>query len=466
MANEINADGLEVYTREELVALFTAGFEAIYGADANFDQDSPDGQMINLFIQSVLDTSDLLKQIYNSFDPDSAIGKVLDQRIAYNGIQRQGGTFSRTPIEIISTQKVTLYGLDQEVNTPYTVSDDENNEWKLLETIILPTAGTYDYDFQASESGLVLTTPNTITKAVTVILGIDSVNNPDVQSLIGTDEETDSKLKIRRQRSVALASQGFLASTLAALLNVDGVTSAAVYENNSGATDGDGIPSHSIWVIVSGNYDDVDIASVIYKKRNAGCGMFGAVEYTITQVDTTPFIIKWDIVETDEIFVKINLESISGAVIDYDGIRSAIPEQYIPDVYETVNTNVLASIVDSVDDNALIDTSGFAAILAGPYTSKLTPAAKKNQFLITEDKVILLPVLLEPSAKTVANLEQVQFSTKGGYGTYNYTLHVDSSGGSVVAGTGLYTAGSSDGDDTIRVTDQDGNTTDVVITVA
>ena len=378
MANKIDENGLEVNTKAELLAIFEDGFKAIYGADTNFDQDTPDGQMINLYVQSVLDTSDFLKQIYNSFDPDNAIGKVLDQRVSVNGIQRQGGTFSRTPITITTTQPLTLYGLDQDVEQIYTVSDEQNNEWQLLESVVIGASGTNSYLFQAAIAGQVLTTPNTIVRPVTVVLGVDSVNNPTVQSLIGTDEESDYALRIRRQQSVSLASQGFLTSTLAALKNVEGVVSAVVYENNSGATDADGIPSHSIWAIVSGNYSDEDVANAIYQKRNAGCGMYGDVDYTITQIDTTPFIVNWDVVETSEIFIEINLESINGGVIDYDGIRSQIPIQYIPDVYETVNTNVLAGIVDSVDPNALMVTSGFSNVLAGPYTNTLSPATKKE----------------------------------------------------------------------------------------
>ena len=251
MANKIDENGLEVNTKAELLAIFEDGFKAIYGADTNFDQDTPDGQMINLYVQSVLDTSDFLKQIYNSFDPDNAIGKVLDQRVSVNGIQRQGGTFSRTPITITTTQPLTLYGLDQDVEQIYTVSDEQNNEWQLLESVVIGASGTNSYLFQAAIAGQVLTTPNTIVRPVTVVLGVDSVNNPTVQSLIGTDEESDYALRIRRQQSVSLASQGFLTSTLAALKNVEGVVSAVVYENNSGATDADGIPSHSIWAIVS-----------------------------------------------------------------------------------------------------------------------------------------------------------------------------------------------------------------------
>jgi hypothetical protein len=53
------------------------------------------------------------------FDPDNAVGVVLDQRVAINGIQRQAGTYTVTPITVVTSQSVNLYGLDQDVQPVY-----------------------------------------------------------------------------------------------------------------------------------------------------------------------------------------------------------------------------------------------------------------------------------------------------------------------------------------------------------
>lgn len=465
MPNILNANGLQTYTRDELLTLFETRMKAIYGNDINLSPDSPDGQMINIFIQVVLDNLDLVKQVYNSFNPDNAIGKILDQRAAINGIQRQGGTFSRTNITLVTSQPLTLFGLDQTANPVYTVSDAQNNEWQLLETISLGSSGTHVLEFQSSIEGEVLTTPNTITQPVTIILGVDSINNPTTQSVIGIDTETDNELKIRRQQSVSLASQGYLTSLVAALKNITGVQEAIVYENNTSATDSDGIPSHSIWVIVSGNYSNEDVANAIYRKRNAGAGMKGGESFTITQVDGSPFIINWDEVDIVPVFVEINLSSISGAVIDYDAIRNGLPLSYIPETFETLNTNRLADFVLDFDDNALITTSGFSETVDGSYTQTLIPSSKDKQFQITSDNVILLPILLQPSAQNIGTEVEIQFSAKGGYGDYTYSLETDNSGASIDASSGLYESGTTAGVDTIRVTDEEGNFSEVNITV-
>ena len=192
MPNSITATGLTTATETELVANFTAAMQQIYGSDINLASSTPDGQMMNIFIQAVLDLQDLLTTIYNMFDPDQAIGVILDQRCAINGIQRQAGTYTITNLTVVTNQSVNLYGLDQSVETVFTYADNAGNQWQLQTTQLGVTAGTNIYAFQAASPGAVLTVPNTITVPVTIVLGVVSVNNPTTYTTLGINEETDA----------------------------------------------------------------------------------------------------------------------------------------------------------------------------------------------------------------------------------------------------------------------------------
>ena len=79
-----------------VVSSETAALKSIYGADINTDPSTPDGQVINIRAQAAVDNLDLLAQINAMFDPDQAIGVLLDQRCAINGVKRKGGTFTLT----------------------------------------------------------------------------------------------------------------------------------------------------------------------------------------------------------------------------------------------------------------------------------------------------------------------------------------------------------------------------------
>jgi hypothetical protein len=154
---------------------------------------------------------------------------------------------------------------------------------------------------------------------------------------------------------VSLASQGYLAGLLAALRNINGVTSAFVYENTSAITNSDGVPGHSIWVIVAGAGANADIAQAIYTKRNAGCGMFGSISFVITQIDGTPFTVFWDTVMVRNLFIFFQATSINGVVPpNVQAIRDGFPALFTPGVNEEVNINGVATIVQQIDPNTLV----------------------------------------------------------------------------------------------------------------
>lgn len=458
MPNQVTAAGLETKTNAELVTEFTTAMEAIYGVDINLDQDTPDGQMMNIFIQAVLDILDLITQVYNMFDPDQAIGIILDQRVAINGITRQAGTFTTTNVTVTVNQSVNLFGLDQDEEPIFTVQDNAGNEFQLVTSQLGLAAGAHVLAFQAAVPGAVLTIPNTITIPVTIVLGVVSVNNPSAATGTGINEESDAALRVRRQQAVSIASQGYLEGLLATLREVSGVTGAFVYENTTDTIDADGVPGHSIWVIVQGSALAADIAQAIYGKRNAGCGMFGAVTHNIVQIDGTTFTVKWDVVVSENLYIKFTASSLDGInPPNIAAIREGLVTSFVPGVNEQVNINDLATAVQEIDDNCLVTSAGFSLAALGPFTNTLSPSTKNRQFAVTEANIIIIPMVMSPASAAVESTETVQFEALGGFGAMAWTMDANPSGGSVHPTSGLYTAGAGTGTDIVRATDTQGN---------
>lgn len=406
MPNSLTGAGLTTASQAELLADITANLQSIYGSDIDLSSNTPDGQWVNINIQAQLDVQELLMNIYNSFDPDNAIGTQLDQRCAINGIERQAGTYSVTNITVVITATATLWGLDQTAQQIFTVSDGSGNQWFLQTSQVNVSPGTYIYSFQAAIPGVNVTIPGTINVIVTVVLGVSSVNNPTAQSIFGINEETDASLRIRRQMSVSISSQGYLQGLLGALENINGIDSALVYENTSSSTDTNGVPGHSIWVIVDGvpvispvtvwspvtiySYGQIvtygntnyiswqnnninnavtntsywgiynPVAETIYDKRNAGCGMFGSTSYNITQIDNSIFTVYWDIVTNQNVFISFTATSINGInPPNIAGIIAGLVANYTFSVNEEININQMATIVQAADSNCLVTNAGF-----------------------------------------------------------------------------------------------------------
>lgn len=388
MPDSLGPNGLQLKTRDELTQELTLQMQTIYGTDVNLAPDTPDGQMLGIYVQGSIDVRDLLRRIYNSFDPDSAFGRVLDQRVAINGVERQGGTRTLTNITVVTSQALNLYGVDQDVQQVFRVQDNEGTQFELIQTYNAPGAGSYSLAFRAVVPGEVLTMPNTLTIPVSIVLGVVSVNNPTTYTTLGINEESDARLKIRRQKSVSMASQGYLQGLKAVLENINGVTEAFIYENKTGVTDIYGVPGHCIWVIISGTADPADIADAIYRKRNAGANMFGSESYTITQVDGTPFIVNWDFVTPEDLYIEFDATSLDGVTPpNTAAILAQLPTVFVLGVNERININDLATAVQLIDNNTLVTNAGFSTSPGGPFVAVISPSNKNRQFAVSAGRI-------------------------------------------------------------------------------
>jgi len=317
MTNQISAAGLTINSVSDIVAILTAGMQAIYGADINVDSNSPDGQLINLYAQVAADQLELLAQVYNSFTIDNAFGTILDQRVAIGGIARKQGTFTTTPVLVTTNQALTLTGQDALVSDPtasvYTISDNAGNQYQLETTQVISGAGSVTYTFVAVAIGQVEVTPNTITNQITTVLGVTAINNPTTAGTItGVNEETDAQLKVRYFQSFALASTGPADAVEAALLAIPDVTDAIVIENFTDATVNT-VPPHAIWCIVTGG-TAAEIAQAIYAKKGIGCDMKGSQSHVITRPNGTSFDALWDTSISQDLHIQFTINPVTPGV--------------------------------------------------------------------------------------------------------------------------------------------------------
>lgn len=392
MPNAIDSTGIQTQTTPEIIAEILdgtpdyPGMRQIYGADINVAPNSPDGQMVNIVAQAKTDVLEFITQVYNSFDPDLAIGVALDQRCAINGVVRKAGTYTVTNVTVTTDRALTLAGLSEDDGNPFTVQDSAGNQFQLVDTEIIASAGAYVLPFRATDLGAVETTPNTITTIVSITLGVVSVNNPGAATNTGTNEESDNALRIRRQNSVALPSIGYFSGLVGALQNLDGVLQASVFENFTNATDGDGTPAHSIWCIVLGG-EVGDVANVIYLKRNAGCGMRGSVVVPLVQLDGSTFNVQFDRPTDEDLYISIDIAAISGT-IDEDFIRSEILRLLSYGINQPADTTTIACLVRQISPNASTSNEGVSND-GITYVSLLQTSSKDRIFSLATERVII-----------------------------------------------------------------------------
>jgi len=381
--NEIGAEGISIQTYEEIVedivdgTATVKGLKQIYGSNINVDSNSPDGQMVNIFALSKQDVLDLIVQCYNSRDPDQAVGVSLDSVSQLCGITRRGGTYTEVYITVTVDSGLNLSGLD--TSDPFTVADGNGNQFNLITSASL-TAGANSLLFRAEDIGEIQVLANTITTIVTVIAGVTSVNNPSTPSQEGTDEETDSELRIRRQKSVAIPAKGILDGMVGAILALDDVTDVAVYENYGTTTDVYGVPPHSIWVVVEGG-TNADISETIYKYKSLGCGMKGDVSVPVTQEDGNSIDIAFDRVTYEELSIFMKVESITGGAIDTDDLKSSLVSGYDLDVYEKADSTSVIALVKGINPDLVVTECSVSKDKV-TYDDTVTPTLKRDKFTL------------------------------------------------------------------------------------
>lgn len=143
-------------------------------------------------------------------------------------------------------------------------------------TVTETTAGVYpnvDVAVQADTAGAIQAYAGTLTVIEDPITGLDSVTNAlDIEA--GQEIESDAEAILRRQRSLS-TGKATTNAIYRAILEINEVTDAKVYENETDATDSSGRPPHSVHAVVLGGADQ-DIVDAIGSTKAAGPNTYGA----------------------------------------------------------------------------------------------------------------------------------------------------------------------------------------------
>lgn len=315
MANQITLNGIEIATVTEIVnniingTQTVDGLKAIYGTDVNFDQDSPDAQLVNIFAQAERDALELAVTVFNSFDPDQATGDTLDARVLYNGVTRKAGEPTQITVNITFTQLTPLIGISDDLTNTrqnvFTIADDNGNIYYLLNSFTPTVTGVYPLLFASAAVGDIYVKTDLQFNIVTPERGITRAVYAN-ERVAGFDEETDEALRIRRAKAVGVGMLGSVEVLQASLRQLPYVKEAVIFENHTPYTDADGIPPHSVWIIVRGGVDKT-VASCIYLRLNAGCGMYGSKTVNVDMIDGNTFPIKFDQAVDENVSVKFTV---------------------------------------------------------------------------------------------------------------------------------------------------------------
>lgn len=301
-APTIDESGISAPTFDEVLAYLQTQYRSIYGQDIYLGNDSQDGQFLGIVAAAINDANAATVACYNAFSPNTAQGNGLSSVVKINGIMRL--------LPSKSTADVKLVGVVGTVITNGVVSDVNNKRWLLPDSVTIPLAGEITVTATAQDDGAIDAAIGEINKISTPVYGWQSVTNPS-EAVTGDPLENDAELRVRQQISVAVPSLSIFEGIVGSVANIVGVEKTAGYENDTNSTDANGLPGHSISLIVEGG-DATEIANIIAEKKTPGTGTNGSITTTVIDSVNSTHVIKFSRPTHAAIKVNLSITALTG----------------------------------------------------------------------------------------------------------------------------------------------------------
>ena len=280
-----------------------------FGADVDLTSTSPLEKFIQVIAAEESIVWDVLEEAYNAGYLDFASGSSLDNLTALIGFVRIAA--------IKSTGEVTFTGTNGTVVPAGTSIQTSGSDPEIFTTDVAGTvaAGTLTVATTASVAGVDGNVSGaTITVLTSPISGISAVTNTN-PTTGGADTETDVSYRNRIKISLSAGGSATLDAIRAGVLQVVGVVSASIIENDTTGVVG-GLPAKSFEVTVLGGADN-GIAQGIFDEKPAGIESFGAESGTAQDSAGNNYTI--DFQRAAEILIYVSATITSDSTYPADG---------------------------------------------------------------------------------------------------------------------------------------------------
>lgn len=339
--------------------------------------ESPDGQLVDIFSFEISQAWTELNAVYNSYNPDVAIGAGL-RNIGYiSGLPYGAATRSQVVVNLTGTAGTT-------VPAGSIVADDKGNQFATSFAATLPAS----VQVVAVVSGPISLDIGTITTVVTSITGWTGVTQT-VAGRVGSAPQTETEYRNLRNKTVLRNYVSVEETVRARLLETLDIEQVVVLNNDHPANSlPDGTPANTIHVTVGEvptGITDEDIAAVILASKGLGCPTFGSTTVTVNDAQGNPHDVSfskataatvWMDIEvlfldeefagSAELIVKDLVTEINSLPTDQDVIWSRLFGVITP--YSRAQVNKLELSLDGtnfVSSNLAISASQFANTTAG-----------------------------------------------------------------------------------------------------
>ncbi|MFG1283392.1 baseplate J/gp47 family protein [Xanthobacter autotrophicus] len=313
----IDATGITAPSLDDVRTWLVGQYQSIYGSDVYLEPDSQDGQWIGILATALHDANAMCVSTYNAFSPATAQGEGLSRMVKINGLSRH--IASKSQVDLL------LGGTAGTVITGGYASDDAGNKWVLPSTVTIGISGQVTVTATAADVGAIAAPAGSIESIGTPTRGWQTVTNL-LAAVEGDPVETDLELRQRQAVSTKIPSQTIFEGLVGAVAAVPGVTRYGGVDNDTDATDENGIPAHSFSLVIEGG-DAAIIAQTVYVKKGPGAGTWGTTSEVVVDSYGVPHTIRFMRPTSVPVVVAITLKALTGYTSNIGTkIRTAVAE--------------------------------------------------------------------------------------------------------------------------------------------
>lgn len=296
----LNKDGFTRKSYDELVFDLVNKVEELFGSDTNTSKHSVIGIIIRILAWFLSLAYELLEKVYYSGFISQASGVSLDRLAANNGIYR-------------NPESVAMVLLDFEGKENYVINEgvrfatESKIMFEMIDKVTLDSNGKgagMAISIDAHPRANVL--PNTIIVQVEPTEEITSVNNPKAAEG-GMERETDSEFRRRIRLSIRSNPGPPVNGIISSILQVPGVRTVNLIENNTAEIDKYGNPPKSVHIFVDGGIRD-EVGRALFSSVAAGIETVGEELVVVKDIGGFSHDVFFDYAQKVPIYISITVE--------------------------------------------------------------------------------------------------------------------------------------------------------------
>ena len=326
----INGKGFVLSTLNENLAFWTNKLRTVFGNDFNIKKEGVVDNVATASSLSVMDVENQIAFLIKQMNPYTAEGEWQDKLYSIIGLTRRQATYTVVSRTCEGTPNTVI-----EVGALTIENSSTKDQFKNNDPINFDSTGKAFGSFTAEESGAIDLPSDALINVITPLANLTGVYYEQGNTIqIGQEYETDEEF---RKRWILNSS------------TVGADSDLQIFNNRTGK-EVDGIPAHSLRIVINTAYDDETVAQTIFDHLVDGnmFGLQGAISVTVTDSEEQTETIKFDRAEVQDIYIQVKV-----------AVKSGIP---LATVQSEVKNNIMAYIAEhGFDMGSIIYANMFAA---------------------------------------------------------------------------------------------------------